>query len=90
MLSDEALQITADSGSIVTVKGFEQEIDPQYEKVYEEGLKLGKYYLPNQNFGVQSDAIDTEATSQYQLLVQGQITPEQWGQNMDAKVASLS
>lgn len=90
MLSDEALQITADAGNIVTVKGFEQKIDPHYQKVYDEGLKLGKYYLPNQNFGVQSDAIDTEATSQYQLLVQGQTTPEQWGQNMDAKVASLS
>ena len=90
MLSDEALEITAGNGSIVTVKGFEQEVDPHYQTVYEKGLKEGKYYLPNQNFGLQATAIDTEATSQYQLLASGQITPQQWGKNMDAKVASLS
>lgn len=90
MLSDEALKISADSGNIVTVKGFEQKVDSHYQTVYEKGLKEGRYYLPNQNFGLHGTAIDTEATSQYQLLVQGQITPEQWGKNMDAKVKSLS
>ncbi|MBW3079386.1 ABC transporter substrate-binding protein [Bifidobacterium simiiventris] len=88
--SKEALDITAKSGSIVTVKGYKQEVDPGYTDVYEKGLMESKYYLPVTHWGAKNNAINTEWTAQFQLLVQGSVTPEEAAKNMDAKLASLS
>ncbi|KAB8287232.1 family 1 extracellular solute-binding protein [Bifidobacterium ramosum] len=90
MISKEALDLQAKAGNIVTVKGYTQDVDPGYTDVYKNGLQASKYYLPVNDWGPKKNAINTEWTAQFQLLVQGQQTPKQTAENMDAKLKSLS
>lgn len=90
MVSKEALDLQAKAGNIVTVQGYQQEVNPGYTDVYKNGLLTSKYYLPVNHWGTKGNAINTEWTAQFQLLVQGQQTPEQTAKNMDAKLKSLS
>ena len=50
-------------------------------------IKTGKYYL-HTNFYSKPDILKSELKAQNQQLVQGQITPDQYAKNIDAKVAA--
>ncbi|MBW3079387.1 ABC transporter substrate-binding protein [Bifidobacterium simiiventris] len=90
MVSKEALDLQAKAGNIVTVQGYKQDVDPGYTDVYKNGLLTSKYYLPVNHWGLKGNAINTEWTAQFQLLVQGSQTPAQTAKNMDDKLKSLS
>ena len=82
-----ALQKHNDAGDAVTVDGFDATVMTQYQKVYDQDIKTGKYYL-HTNFYSKPDILKSELKAQNQQLVQGQITPDQYAKNIDAKVAA--
>ena len=82
-----ALQKRNDAGDAVTVDGFDATVMTQYQKVYDQDIKTGKYYL-HTNFYSKPDILKSELKAQNQQLVQGQITPDQYAKNIDAKVAA--
>lgn len=82
-----ALQKHNDAGDAVTVDGFDATVMTQYQKVYDQDIKTGKYYL-HTNFYSKPDILKSELKAQNQQLVQGQITPDQYTKNIDAKVAA--
>lgn len=82
-----ALQKHSDAGDAVTVDGFDATVMTQYQKVYDQDIKTGKYYL-HTNFYSKPDILKSELKAQNQQLVQGQITPDQYAKNIDAKVAA--
>lgn len=67
--------------------GFDATVMTQYQKVYDQDIKTGKYYL-HTNFYSKPDILKSELKAQNQQLVQGQITPDQYAKNIDAKVAA--
>lgn len=82
-----ALQKHNDAGDAVTVDGFDATVMTQCQKVYDQDIKTGKYYL-HTNFYSKPDILKSELKAQNQQLVQGQITPDQYAKNIDAKVAA--
>jgi len=89
-ISEDSLQVQSDNGDAITATNFSSKVIPEYEDVYNNGLRKSKYYLSMNYWTKSPDVLQQEAKAQAQQVVQGAITPRQAAKNMDAKLASLS
>ncbi|WP_154792003.1 ABC transporter substrate-binding protein [Occultella kanbiaonis] len=74
------------TAAITTTSDFEPVIDPALAPIVE-AVRAGQVYLPQIAWTRNEDILNTEAVAQLQLMVQGQVTPEQVAQALDQKLA---
>ncbi|GAA3862200.1 ABC transporter substrate-binding protein [Tessaracoccus defluvii] len=90
LATPEALALQSEHwGSMSTSTAYDTEVNPVYQTIYAEGLKESKFYLSMEHWKRGADAIQVEATAQFQQMVQGQITPRQVGEALDVKLGNL-
>ncbi|WP_172119492.1 ABC transporter substrate-binding protein [Actinomyces faecalis] len=90
LASQEGLELQARQfGAMINTADYSVEVVPQYEGLYEDYVRQSRYYLPMSYWDKAPDALQIEAQAQLQQLVQGQVSPEQVGQALDRKLASL-
>ncbi|WP_291530902.1 ABC transporter substrate-binding protein [Bifidobacterium sp. UBA4282] len=87
MASDWALDQQTANGNAVTVEGYESEVTEQYTTVYQQNVQPGTYFLST-NFYSNPDVLITAQQAESQRLVQGEITVDEWADNIDAKMAA--
>lgn len=76
------------NAAITTTKDFTPELDPALSMMVP-AVRDGKFYLPQVTWPTNSAALNSEAVSLLQQLIQGQSTPEKVASALDAKLASL-
>lgn len=75
MNSSEGLQLASENlGYTSTSANFDAQVPPQFEDVYKNYQKTGKYYWIN--WPKAGEVMGNDMTAQWQLLMQGQATPE--------------
>lgn len=90
LVSPEGLSALHDAtGDITTTSNFQVAVAPQYETIYKDGLLESKFYLSMTHWLVGADALQVEATALIQQMAQGQLTPLQVAEGMDAKLATI-
>lgn len=87
MSSDWALDQQTANGNAVTVEGYSSDVTEQYTTVYEQNVQPGTYFLIT-NFYTNPDVLITAMQAETQRLVQGEITVDEWADNIDAKMAA--
>lgn len=87
MDSKWALKQQSKNGDTVNTSDFDSKVISQYQDVYDNNVKTGKYFLLN-NFYKKPDVLITATKAETQQLVQGKINVDQWAKNVDAKMAS--
>jgi raffinose/stachyose/melibiose transport system substrate-binding protein len=87
-ISEKSLQAQSDNGDAITATNFTSSVIPQFQDIYDKGMRDSKYYL-SMNYWDSPDALQQEGKAEMQLLVQGKITPLQAAQAMDKKAQSL-
>ena len=91
LTSKTALKIDNEQkGDIVNTKNYTAKVDPALDDIYKNGIQKGNLYLAVNQFTKGSDVFGPQLVSLLQQLIQGQISVEDVGKNMDAKLASLS
>lgn len=83
MVTDYALDLNSANGDAVTVEGYESDLTEQYATVYENNVQTGQYFLMT-NYYANPDVLETTTAAETQLLVQGEITAEEWAANVDS------
>lgn len=90
LATPEALELQSEHwGLASTSTAFDTPVNPAYETLYAEGLKESRFYLSMEHWKKSPDALQVEAQAQLQQLIQGQVTPQQVGEAMDAKLGGL-
>lgn len=85
--SPEGLELAeANIGQVSTSANYDSKVPAQIEDVYQDYIKTGKYYWIN--WPEHGTVMGQEIAAQFQLLIQGQQTPEQTAASLDAKWAS--
>ena len=87
MVSDWALDKRTANGDAITVEGYSSDVTEQYKTVYQNNVQTGKYFLMT-NFYSNPDVLSTATQAETQRLVQGEITVDEWAENVDAKMAA--
>lgn len=88
--SDKGLMLRSKQfGDMITASNYETEVPSAYKEIYEKGLRESKFYLSMEYWTKGSDALQVEATAQFQQLAQGKISVEEMCKNMDSKVESI-
>ncbi|CAM4513905.1 raffinose/stachyose/melibiose transport system substrate-binding protein [Paenibacillus endophyticus] len=90
MASHEGLkQFEEGTGGIITVQGYESEVDPRYLPAYRDGLMASKIYLPMVTWNRHQEALRNQFLVSYQDIVVGKITPEQATASLDNKLKEM-
>ncbi|MFI5060131.1 MAG: ABC transporter substrate-binding protein [Actinomycetales bacterium] len=76
------------NAAITTTKDYTPTLDPALSTM-STAVRDGNFYLPQVSWPTNSAALNTEAVSLLQQLIQGQTTPEKVAAGLDAKLASL-
>ena len=88
LASPEGVQIIQELNASITVTSdYEPTIDEALEPISED-VRAGNLYLPQISWTRAEDVLNVEAVAQLQLMAQGQVTPVQVAQALDAKLAS--
>lgn len=74
--------------SIMTTKDFTPSLNAALDLMVPD-IRAGKFYLPAVDFPTNSDSMSTQATALLQQTIQGQISPLQFAQGLDQKLASV-
>jgi raffinose/stachyose/melibiose transport system substrate-binding protein len=89
LASPEGLEVfQKQTNSMTTTTNFEPTIDEHLAPNLL-ALQEGRVYLPQAAWPRHQDALNVELVAQLQLMAQGQVTPEQVGAALDAKIAQL-
>ncbi|WP_349426083.1 ABC transporter substrate-binding protein [Microbacterium sp. LWS13-1.2] len=90
LASAEGAQVFSEaSGQITVTADFEPTLDAALDPVVPD-IRAGNLYLPQIAWQRDEDALNQEAIAQVQLLVAGTITPQQFTQALDARLAAGS
>ena len=76
------------AAAITTTADFTPTLDPALSTM-STAVRAGDFYLPQVQWPSNSAAMNTEAVSQLQQLIQGQVTPAQVTSDLDSKLQSL-
>jgi raffinose/stachyose/melibiose transport system substrate-binding protein len=76
------------NAAITTTKDYMPQLDPALDPMVP-AVRDGKFYLPMSSWPTNSAAMNTEAVSLLQQLIQGQTTPDKVAAALDAKLSSL-
>jgi raffinose/stachyose/melibiose transport system substrate-binding protein len=76
------------TAAITTTKDYTPQLDPALSSMVP-AVREGKFYLPQVTWPTNSAAMNTEAVSLLQQLIQGQSTPEKVAAALDAKLKAL-
>lgn len=90
LASPEGAEVFADSsGQITVTDDFEPALDSALDPVVPD-IRDGRLYLPQVAWQRDEDVLNQEAIAQVQLLVSGAITPKQFTEALDARLAAGS
>ncbi|MFE5837452.1 ABC transporter substrate-binding protein [Arthrobacter sp. NPDC056493] len=76
------------TATITTTKDYTPKLDPAVSSMVP-AVRAGQFYLPQVTWPTNSAAMNTEAVSLLQQLIQGQSSPEKVSAALDAKLKSL-
>lgn len=90
LASPEGAEVFAESsGQITVTEDFEPVLDPALDPVVPD-IRAGNLYLPQIAWQRNEDVLNEEAIAQVQLLISGEITPREFTQALDARLAAGS
>lgn len=82
--SEDGLKLAEENlGQVSTSTNYSAQVDPAIEDVYADYIQQGKYYWTTYPRG--GSEMGAEMAAQFQLLIQGQATPEDVAAALDAK-----
>lgn len=88
LASPEGVEIAqAQTNDVTVTSDFEPPVDPIFEPLAA-SIRDGELYLPMIAWQRAEDVLNVEAVAQIQRMIQGQITPEQVAEALDAKLAA--
>lgn len=89
LISPEGVELYQKATASITTTGdFTPTLDPALD-VMATDVRDGRFYLPQVSWIDNNAALNTEATALAQQMIQGQISPQQFAESMDTKLASL-
>ncbi|MDR2374182.1 MAG: extracellular solute-binding protein [Bifidobacteriaceae bacterium] len=84
---EAAAIINQETGDATVLPGYEPAVPPQYEPMVP-SIQAGEIYLPQASWSRSEDVLATEFSAQLQRMIQGEITPKQVAEALDAKLAA--
>ncbi len=88
LASPEGVEIAqAQTNDVTVTSDFDPPVNPIFEPMVP-SIREGELYLPMIAWQRSEDVLNVEAVAQIQRMIQGQITPEQVAEALDAKLAS--
>lgn len=85
--AEGAEAFSAPNSQITVTDNYEPDLDPALDPVVDD-IRAGNLYLPQIAWERSEDLLNQEAIAQVQLLVSGDITPLEFTQALDARLAS--
>src|SRR5690606_41641041 len=77
----------AQAGDVTVTSDFEPPVDPVFTTMGE-SIRNGELHLPMISWQRPEDVLNVEAVAQIQRMIQGQSTPQEVAQALDAKLAA--
>lgn len=88
LASPEGVEIAqAQTNDVTVTSDFDPPVDPIFEPLAA-SIRDGQLYLPMIAWQRSEDVLNVEAVAQIQRMIQGQVTPQQVAEALDAKLAS--
>lgn len=88
LASPEGVEIAqAQTNDVTVTSDFDPPVDPIFEPLAA-SIRDGELYLPMIAWQRSEDVLNVEAVAQIQRMIQGQITPQEVAEALDAKLAS--
>lgn len=88
MMTEQGLDLYREMGYLITVNGYDQEVEPEVEEAYQ-GLLQSLNYQPMTYWKKHSEALRNQLIIASQDMVTGKITPEEAAKSFDQKFHEL-